>query len=88
VRLRSRWITGRSQELVSHHLKVLRQAGLVRSQLVAIAASGLWWLDPVPALVVAVVAGREGVETWRGEGCCAGPELQSSRDDCGDDCCD
>jgi DNA-binding transcriptional ArsR family regulator len=26
------WITGRSQKLVSHHLKVLRQAGLVESR--------------------------------------------------------
>ena len=26
------WITGRSQKLVSHHLKVLRLAGLVRSR--------------------------------------------------------
>jgi DNA-binding transcriptional ArsR family regulator len=26
------WITGRSQKLVSHHLKVLRSAGLTRSR--------------------------------------------------------
>ena len=26
------WVTGRSQKLVSHHLKVLRAAGLVRSR--------------------------------------------------------
>jgi ArsR family transcriptional regulator, lead/cadmium/zinc/bismuth-responsive transcriptional repressor len=26
------WITGRSPKLVSHHLKVLRQAGLVESR--------------------------------------------------------
>ena len=26
------WITGRSQKLVSHHLKVLRQAGLAQSR--------------------------------------------------------
>jgi DNA-binding transcriptional ArsR family regulator len=26
------WITGRSQKLVSHHLKVLRHAGLVESR--------------------------------------------------------
>ncbi|CAN5696115.1 cation transporter [soil metagenome] len=32
---------------------------------------GLWWLDPVAALVVAGVAIREGVNSWRGEGCCA-----------------
>jgi divalent metal cation (Fe/Co/Zn/Cd) transporter len=31
---------------------------------------GLWWLDPAAALVIAVVAVREGRESWRGEGCC------------------
>jgi len=30
---------------------------------------GLWWLDPVAALVVAVVAVREGRASWRGEAC-------------------
>jgi divalent metal cation (Fe/Co/Zn/Cd) transporter len=63
-------------------------AGAVLVGLVANAAFGLWWLDPVAALVIAVVAVREGVETWRGEGCCAGPELHPSRDGCGDDPCD
>ena len=32
---------------------------------------GLWWLDPVAALVVAAVAVKEGRESRRGEGCCA-----------------
>jgi divalent metal cation (Fe/Co/Zn/Cd) transporter len=31
---------------------------------------GLWWLDPGAALVIAAVALREGIESWRGEGCC------------------
>jgi divalent metal cation (Fe/Co/Zn/Cd) transporter len=35
------------------------------------AVFGLWWLDPVAALVVAAVAVREGRQAWRGEGCCA-----------------
>jgi divalent metal cation (Fe/Co/Zn/Cd) transporter len=39
--------------------------------LVGIAVLGLWWLDPAAALVIAAVAVREGVEAWRGEGCCA-----------------
>ena len=30
---------------------------------------GLWWLDPLAALVVAGVAVREGISSWRGEGC-------------------
>jgi divalent metal cation (Fe/Co/Zn/Cd) transporter len=35
------------------------------------AAFGLWWLDPLAALVIAGVAVREGVQSWRGQGCCA-----------------
>jgi divalent metal cation (Fe/Co/Zn/Cd) transporter len=31
---------------------------------------GLWWLDPIAALVVAGLAVKEGRESWRGEGCC------------------
>lgn len=30
---------------------------------------GLWWADPLVALVVAVVAVQAGVRTWRGQGC-------------------
>jgi divalent metal cation (Fe/Co/Zn/Cd) transporter len=50
-------------------------AGAVFLGLAGNAAFGWWWLDPVAALLVAAVALREGVETWRGEGCCAAPEL-------------
>jgi divalent metal cation (Fe/Co/Zn/Cd) transporter len=37
------------------------------------AALGLWWADPVAALVIAAVALREGRRGWAGEscGCCA-----------------
>jgi divalent metal cation (Fe/Co/Zn/Cd) transporter len=45
---------------------------------------GWWWLDPVVALGIAGVAVKEGVETWRGEGCCAASPLGDS---CTDDCC-
>lgn len=31
---------------------------------------GVWWLDPAAALVIAVVALREGIESWQGDGCC------------------
>jgi divalent metal cation (Fe/Co/Zn/Cd) transporter len=49
---------------------------------------GAWWLDPVAALVIAGVALREGLETWRGEGCCAaGPNLDPTSS-CHDDCCE
>jgi divalent metal cation (Fe/Co/Zn/Cd) transporter len=32
---------------------------------------GLWWADPVTALVIAGVAIKEGRQSWRGEACCA-----------------
>jgi divalent metal cation (Fe/Co/Zn/Cd) transporter len=35
------------------------------------ATVGWSWADPVAALVIAAIAVREGVQTWRGEGCCA-----------------
>jgi divalent metal cation (Fe/Co/Zn/Cd) transporter len=38
--------------------------------LVANAAAGLWWADPIAALFIAGVAVKEGRESWRGEGCC------------------
>lgn len=44
-------------------------AGAVLVGLLGNALFGLWWLDPVAAFVVAVVAVREGVQSWRGEAC-------------------
>jgi divalent metal cation (Fe/Co/Zn/Cd) transporter len=40
--------------------------------LLANAALGWWWADPVTGLVIAAMAAREGREAWRGEqcGCC------------------
>ena len=48
-------------------------AGAVLLGLAGNALFGLWWLDPVAAFVIAAVAVREGIQTWRGEGCCTGP---------------
>jgi divalent metal cation (Fe/Co/Zn/Cd) transporter len=44
-------------------------AGAVLVGLLGNTLFGLWWLDPVAALVVAGVAVKEGRESWRGEGC-------------------
>ena len=46
-------------------------AGAVLVGLLGNALFGLSWLDPVAALVVAGVAVKEGLASWRGEGCCA-----------------
>jgi divalent metal cation (Fe/Co/Zn/Cd) transporter len=44
-------------------------AGALLVGLLANAAVGAWWLDPLIGLLIAAVAVREGVEAWRGEGC-------------------
>jgi divalent metal cation (Fe/Co/Zn/Cd) transporter len=64
-------------------------AGAVLLGLVGNAIFGWWWLDPLAALLIAVVAVREGLETWRGEGCCApGAESSLVAAAAGDPCCD
>ncbi len=50
---------------------------------------GAWWLDPTVGLLIAAVALREGLEAWRGEGCCVESPLPAMADaSCRDDCCD
>jgi divalent metal cation (Fe/Co/Zn/Cd) transporter len=45
-------------------------AGAVLLGLLANTVVGWWWLDPVIGLGIAGLAVWEGVESWRGEGCC------------------
>jgi divalent metal cation (Fe/Co/Zn/Cd) transporter len=54
-----------SQTQLCAYLAVALLIGLLANALV-----GWWWADPAAALVIAAVAVREGVESWRGEGCC------------------
>ena len=54
-----------TQNLICAYLAAAVLVGLVGNALF-----GLWWLDPAAALVVAGVAVKEGVNSWRGEGCC------------------
>jgi divalent metal cation (Fe/Co/Zn/Cd) transporter len=61
-------------------------AGAVFLGLAGNALFGWWWLDPIAALVIAAVAVREGLETWRGQGCCATPAFAPPT--CDDECCD
>lgn len=55
-----------TQNLLCAYLAAAVLVGLLGNALF-----GLWWLDPVAALVVAAVAVKEGRKSWRGEGCCA-----------------
>ncbi|MEO6857312.1 MAG: cation transporter [Solirubrobacteraceae bacterium] len=54
--------------------------------LVANAALGWWWLDPVIALAIAALAISEGREAWAGEGCCVASPIPAV-DPCGENCC-
>ena len=71
-----------TQNLLCAYLAAAVLLGLVGNSLF-----GWWWLDPIAALVIAVVATKEGIETWRGDGCCAGPALSPTTSACEDDCC-
>ncbi|WP_328463642.1 cation transporter [Actinoplanes sp. NBC_00393] len=79
------------QTMLCTYLSVIVLAGLLLN-----ATLGWWWADPVAALVIVVVAVREGVEAWRGEQCddCALPAAGAAESaDCGcgpgctDACC-
>ena len=56
-----------AQNLVCAYLSVALLIGLGAN-----AVLGWWWADPFAALVIAVVAAREGVQSWRGDGCTDG----------------
>jgi len=53
------------QTLLCTYLSAVLLVGLVAN-----ATLGWWWADPAAALVIAVVAVKEGREAWRGDGCC------------------
>ena len=52
------------QNMICAYLSVALLIGLGLN-----AAFGWWWADPAAALVIAGVATREGVESWRGKYC-------------------
>lgn len=60
------------QNLLCAYLALAVLAGLLANTLL-----GVWWLDPVVALAIAVLAIGEGRRAWRGESCgcaaCAPP---------------
>ena len=63
--LRSSATTGEGlQNILCGYLSLAILVGLVAN-----AVFGLWWADPLVALVVAFAAVQAGARTWRGEGC-------------------
>lgn len=55
-----------TQNLLCAYLAAAVLAGLLGNTLL-----GWWWLDPTAALAIAAIAIREGIQSWRGKGCCA-----------------
>jgi divalent metal cation (Fe/Co/Zn/Cd) transporter len=55
-----------TQTLLCTYLSAVLLVGLVLN-----ATLGWGWADPIAGLIIAAVAAREGIEAWRGEGCCA-----------------
>ena len=52
------------QNLVCAYLAAGLLAGLAANALL-----GLWWADPLAALLIAAIAADEGHDAWRGMGC-------------------
>ncbi len=79
------------QTLLCTYLSAVLLAGLVLN-----ATLGWSWADPAAALVIAVIAVKEGRDAWQGKGCCAAPTAATApsaaeADGCGCragcDCC-
>ena len=73
------------QNMLCAYLAGALLVGLVGNMVV-----GAWWLDPGVGLLIAGVAVKEGLEAWRGEGCCVSSPLDDAGFEdnaCTDDCC-
>lgn len=71
-----------TQTLLCTYLSAVLLVGLVLN-----ATLGWEWADPLAGLVIAGVALREGVQAWKGEGCCSPVTTVGRGDndcDCGD----
>ncbi|MFE7718782.1 cation transporter [Nocardia rhizosphaerihabitans] len=68
------------QTLLCTYLSAVLLVGLLLNALF-----GWSWADPIAALVIAVIAVKEGRDAWRGDTCCAIPPLGTVA---ARDCCD
>jgi len=71
-----------TQTLLCTYLSAVLLAGLLLNS-----TMGWGWADPVAGLIIAGVAAREGLEAWRGEGCCAPTSAVPEEGELGCDCC-
>ncbi|MFC9689113.1 cation diffusion facilitator family transporter [Kribbella sp. NPDC056951] len=78
-----------TQTLLCTYLSAVLLIGLVLN-----ATLGWGWADPIAGLIIAAVAVREGIEAWKGEGCCSpiagstSAACSCSAGTCTDGCCD
>jgi len=79
-----------TQTLLCTYLSAVLLIGLVLN-----ATLGWGWADPLAGLVIAGVAVREGIQTWKGEGCCSPIDAGASdgagcgcASGCSDTCCE
>jgi divalent metal cation (Fe/Co/Zn/Cd) transporter len=78
-----------TQTLLCTYLSAVLLVGLVLN-----ATLGWGWADPLAGLIIAGVATREGIQAWKGEGCCS-PTAAAGTDTencgcsigCSDACC-
>jgi divalent metal cation (Fe/Co/Zn/Cd) transporter len=56
------------QTLLCTYLSAVLLVGLLLNALF-----GWSWADPIAALVIALIAAKEGVNAWRGDTCCPTP---------------
>ncbi len=69
------------QTLLCTYLSAVLLAGLLLNSIL-----GWSWADPIAALIIAVIATKEGINAWKGETCCHTPAPSSQDlDNCG--CC-
>lgn len=69
------------QTLLCTYLSAVLLVGLLLNSLF-----GWSWADPIAALVIAVVAIKEGRDAWRGDTCCATPIAAGRPETAGHDC--
>ncbi|XAS66962.1 cation transporter [Micrococcaceae bacterium Sec5.7] len=64
-------------------------SGVLLIGLVLNSTLGWWWADASAALVIAVIAVREGIKAWRGDVCCTVPQTRvpgAGTDACCEEC--
>ena len=66
-----------TQTLICPYLSVALLVGLVAN-----AALGWAWVDPMVGLFIAGAAAKEGAEAWRGDVCACGPTVSGCTDKC------